>query len=66
MERKFLYIGSAGWTRIGEMCITALLSAGIAFLQSILAQHTAGDIPPASPESAGIIGALIHGYRKFS
>jgi hypothetical protein len=43
-----------------EMLITALLSAGIAFLQSLLNQHFGGSIPTADPIVAGGIGASLN------
>jgi hypothetical protein len=44
-----------------EILITALLSAGIAFLQGLL-QHTLNQsLPTADPVVAGGIGALIRG-----
>lgn len=43
-----------------EMLITALLSAGLAFLQSLLNQHLGGNVPQADPIVAGGIGASLN------
>ena len=59
-------IKSATWAQIKpklfEIFITAFISAGLAFLQSLLSQHGAFDQPTANPEIAGGIGA---GIRTF-
>lgn len=47
-----------------EIIITALISAGIAFLQNLLAQHTGTGIIETNPETAGIIGGAISAVRK--
>jgi hypothetical protein len=51
--------------KILEIIITALLSAGIAFLQSLLVQHTATVIPIPDPATAGGIGAILSTFRNI-
>jgi len=46
-----------------EILITALLSAGIAFLQSLLLPTTGLSAQETSPILAGAVGALIKGCR---
>ena len=59
-------IKSATWAQIKpklfEILITALLSAALAFIQSLIANHSISDVPTANPEIAGGIGA---GIRTF-
>lgn len=45
--------------RFYDILITALIGAGIAFLQSFLAGLTASQIPTASPEVAGITAGAL-------
>ena len=46
-------------SRIFEIIITALLSAAIAFLQSLITQHGNYNNPEINPEVAGGIGASL-------
>lgn len=52
--------------KLTEILLTALLSAGIATLQALASQYLGHQIPSGSPETAGIVGAIIHSIRKFS
>lgn len=45
--------------RVLEILITAILSAAIAFFQSLLTQHGGFNNPVADPEVAGAIGAAL-------
>lgn len=54
--------------KIIEILITAVISAGIAFLQSLLAQHLNAPKLESNPDQAGIIGlsiASIKNYKHF-
>lgn len=51
--------------KILEILITALISAGIAFLSNLLTQLTGQNIMHTSPETAGTVGAVIASVRKF-
>jgi len=51
--------------KIIEIVITALVSAGIAFLTNLLSQLTNTWEITANPEVAGAIGGTIHAIRKF-
>ena len=44
-----------------SIILAALGAALIAFLQSLLAQHSGGAIPPIQAEEAGVIGAVLKG-----
>lgn len=48
--------------RFFEILLTALLSALIAFLQSLLANSVQAEIPTINPEVAGAYGAGIRGF----
>jgi hypothetical protein len=65
LEREhWLYIDDQGKQKIFEILITAILSAGIAFLTNILAHITATNLPQANVEKAGIIGGIIKTMRS--
>jgi hypothetical protein len=49
--------------KIFEIIITALIGAGIAFLQGLLSELLRLDTPNASPELAGLIGGAIRTIR---
>lgn len=51
--------------KIVEILITALLSAGIAFLQAWLANYMGNHDTQASPEVAGVIGGGIMWIRNL-
>jgi hypothetical protein len=51
--------------KIIEILITALLSAGIAFLSNVLSAVTNANLLHTNPETVGIIGGTIHTIRKF-
>ncbi len=47
-----------------SILLAALAAAAITFFQSLMNSMSAGAIPPASPEEAGIIGALLKGSHS--
>lgn len=47
--------------KLVSIFITALLSALIAVLQSMLTDHETAKIAQANPETAGAIGAILRG-----
>lgn len=51
--------------KIIEIVLTALISAGIAFLQSLLAQHYGAQNLNSNPERAGVIGMAISSLRNY-
>lgn len=51
--------------RILEIFITALISAGIAFLQNLLALHTQTPTLQTNVETAGSIGAIITAIKNI-
>lgn len=51
--------------KILEILLTALISAGIAFLQNLLSQVGSEPLFQTNPQSAGIIGASISALRNF-
>ena len=46
-----------------DMIITALISAGIAFLQSLLAGATGQEMLQSSPAMAGAVAVALRGAR---
>ena len=53
-------------SKIISILITAVLSAAIAILQSLLTHYLNSDLPVANPEVAGGIGATLRtGYYIF-
>jgi hypothetical protein len=51
--------------KIIEILITALISAGIAFLTNLLSAYTNTTQIHASPEIAGGLGVIISTVRRF-
>lgn len=51
--------------RIYEILLTAVISAGIAFLQSLLAHIGTPAQVTVDPLTAGLTGAIIHGARNY-
>lgn len=51
--------------KLFEIVLTALISAGIAFLQNILTHFTGFDAPSNSPETAGMLGGAISYIRNI-
>jgi len=49
--------------KIFEILLTAILSAGIAFLQSILAQQVGINAGNDVPVVAGVLGAVVRSCR---
>jgi len=49
--------------KIFEIVLTALISAGIAFLQSLATAHFFEVSPEGTATTAGIIGGIIRGCR---
>jgi len=49
--------------KIFEVLVTALISAGIAFLQSLATQHVGLETSSETPIVAGAIGAGIRAFR---
>lgn len=56
---------SYGKQKIFEILLTAILSAGIAFLQSIIAQNMGVDTNESVPFVAGIYGGIIKSCRTI-
>lgn len=52
--------------KIFEILLTALLSAGIAFLQTILAQHAGHEAFSSNPILAGAVGGVLRSFKKLS
>lgn len=48
--------------KLGNIVLTALISALIAWLQAILADQKELQIATADPETAGAIGAIARGF----
>lgn len=51
--------------KIIEILVTALISAGIAFLQNLLSNLVGTPELKISPETTGMIGGAIHAVRSF-
>jgi hypothetical protein len=51
-------------SKIFDIIITALVGAGIAFLQGLLSELLHLNTPNASPELAGLIGGAIKTFRS--
>lgn len=52
--------------KIYEILITASLSAGIAFLQNLLAHYTGTAMLETTPTFAGVMGGAIHTLRNIN
>lgn len=52
--------------RIYEILLTAVISAGIAFLQSLLSQYAHDPTIANNALTAFFMGASIHGARSFA
>jgi hypothetical protein len=65
MENKKIFnFSEQGKQKIFEIILTALLSAGIAFLTNILSQISAPTLPQTNIETAGLIGGIIRTIRN--
>lgn len=57
--KKIFQIDQQTKSQILSIIITAVLSAGLAFLQSLLSHVALPNLPEPSVESAGVIGASL-------
>ncbi|MHB1316363.1 MAG: hypothetical protein ACYCZW_00720 [Minisyncoccota bacterium] len=51
--------------RFLDILITALVGAGIAFMQSLITGLSGFDVPQANPEIAGGVAGLWRGIKLF-
>jgi hypothetical protein len=57
--KKIFFLDEEGLAKIVSILLTALLSAGIAFLANILSHVVAPALPATNIENAGLIGGII-------